>query len=428
MKIITAEQYRIERESTFSHQSDNRNIDETVLDVISQVRKYGDDALYHLTEKFDDVRLDQLAVTELEFLDAEKEVSPAFVNALKMAKANITEFHEVQQEYSWFTNKSKGITLGQKVTPLESVGIYIPGGKASYPSTVLMNVIPAKLAGVEKITITTPPQANGKVNPEVLTAAKLAGVDNVYKVGGAQAIAALAYGTSTIRNVAKIVGPGNAFVARAKKWVYGDVAIDMIAGPSEICVIADESAPSAFIAADLLSQAEHDEQSSSICITTSKSLATEVKLEIERQTTVLKRKKIIQKALTQNGRVIVVGSVQEAFDLANEMAPEHLQLMIQNPAEEVASIKNAGAVFLGNFSPEPLGDYYAGPNHTLPTSGTAAFSSPLGVYDFMKKSSIIHYSQEALLDASESIITLANAEGLTAHANSIRIRKDNHNA
>ncbi|MFC3016160.1 histidinol dehydrogenase [Virgibacillus litoralis] len=425
---ITPEQFRQEKKSETYSQTDENNIDETVLEIIKQVKKDGNEALYRFTEQFDGIKLKQLAVTKDEFIEANGMITDEFRSALEAAKTNITAFHEVQKEYSWFTDNAEGIMLGQKVTPLEKVGVYVPGGKASYPSTVLMNVIPAKLAGVEKIVITTPPDANGKISPEVLAAAEAVGVDEVYKLGGAQAIAALAYGTSSIEKVAKIVGPGNAFVARAKKWVYGDVAIDMIAGPSEICVVADESAPADYVAADLLSQAEHDEQSSSICITTSKSLATEIQREINQQTATLDRKDIIEKALTQNGRIIVAGNIQEAFNLINEIAPEHLQLMIENATEKVAYIKNAGAIFLGNFSPEPLGDYFAGPNHTLPTSGTAAFSSPLGVYDFVKKSSVIRYSRDSLLDASRHITTLANAEGLSAHANSIQIRKDNHNA
>ncbi|SEQ75327.1 histidinol dehydrogenase [Virgibacillus subterraneus] len=428
MKRITPEQFSQEKNNDTYSQADENNIDETVLEIIKQVKKDGNEALYRFTEQFDGIKLKQLAVTKDEFIEAKGMISDEFKSALEEAKANITAFHEVQKEYSWFTDNTEGIMLGQKVTPLEKVGVYVPGGKASYPSTVLMNVIPAKLAGVKKIVITTPPDANGKISPEVLAAAEVVGVDEVYKLGGAQAIAALAYGTSSIEKVTKIVGPGNAFVARAKKWVYGDVAIDMIAGPSEICVVADESAPADYIAADLLSQAEHDEQSTSICITTSESLATEVQRAIDQQTTTLDRKDIIEKALTQNGRIIVVKNIQEAFNLVNEIAPEHLQLMIENATEKVGDIQNAGAVFLGNFSPEPLGDYFAGPNHTLPTSGTAAFSSPLGVYDFMKKSSIIRYSRDSLLDASENIITLAKAEGLSAHANSIQIRKDNHNA
>lgn len=399
-------------------------LDQVVLDIIRQVKKYGDTALYDYTEKFDGVKLNDLIVSEAEFEAARQKVEPAFLDALRQAKENITAFHQGQIEQSWFMNQQGGVTVGQKVTPLEKVGIYIPGGKAAYPSTVLMNVIPATLAGVERIAITTPPQADGMVNPYVLTAAQETGVDVVYKVGGAQAIAALAHGTETIEKVVKIVGPGNAFVARAKKWVFGEVAIDMIAGPSEICVVADETAPPKFIAADLLSQAEHDEQASAICITTSKRLAEEVKVEVDKQTATLTRKYIIERSMDKNGNIIIVDSLDEAFSLVNKIAPEHLQLMIENPMEQINFVKNAGAIFIGNYSPESLGDYFAGPNHTLPTSGTAAFASPLGVYDFMKKSSIIHYSHDALRKAGDQIITLANVEGLTAHANAIKVRKD----
>ena len=314
------------------------------------------------------------------------------------------------------------------MTPLDSVGIYVPGGKAAYPSTVLMNAIPAKIAGVGRIAMVTPPQADGKVNPHVLVAAQEAGVDIVYKIGGAQAIAALAYGTETVKKVVKITGPGNAFVARAKKWVFGDVAIDMIAGPSEICVVADDSAVPEFVAADLLSQAEHDERATAVCVTTSKTFAEALQKEVVKQTEQADRKGIIEVSIADNGRIILVDSLEEAYDFVNKLAPEHLQLMVENPMEQLPFIHNAGAIFLGNYSPEALGDYMAGPNHTLPTSGTSAFSSPLGVYDFMKKSSIIHYTEQALQDVSEDIITIANAEGLTAHANSIQVRKVDFNA
>src|SRR5699024_4668636 len=332
---------------------------------------------------------------------------------IQTARESITAFHANQNEQSWFMNQAGGITLGQKVTPIERVGVYIPGGKASYPSSVLMNVIPAKLAGVKEIVMTTPPDSDGRISPYVLSAAKEAGVDTVYKAGGAQAIAALAYGTETIGNVFKIVGPGNAYVARAKKWVFGDVAIDMIAGPSEICIIADETAQPRFVAADLLSQAEHDEQARPLLIATNRQIAEAVKAELSRQTERLERKAVIQQSLAQNGRIILAETLSEAFDIANRIAPEHLQLMIAQPFENLSNITNAGAIFLGAYSPEPLGDYAAGPNHTLPTSGTAVFSSPLGVYDFVKKSSIIHYSNAALNKISTDIISIANAEGLT---------------
>ncbi|WP_425445443.1 histidinol dehydrogenase [Virgibacillus ndiopensis] len=421
------EQYlaeRLDRSVNFN----NETLDQSVLEIITQVRKKGDDALYSYTEKFDGVTLDSLSVTSKEISEARKLVNQDFIQALEQAKENITRFHEAQKEQSWSVYHDDGRLLGQQITPIEKVGVYVPGGKAAYPSTVLMNVIPAKLAGVNDISIVTPPQADGKINPCVLVAAQVVGVDNIYKIGGAQAIAALAYGTQSIGKVGKIVGPGNAYVARAKKWVFGDVAIDMIAGPSEICVVADETANPSYVASDLLSQAEHDEQASSICITTSDVIAQEVKAEIQRQVITLDRNEIIQKSLTQNGKIIVVQDLNDVFELVNDIAPEHLQLMIQNPAESMHAVKHAGAIFLGNYSPEPLGDYFAGPNHTLPTNGTAIFSSPLGVYDFVKKTSIIQYGKNALLNASDSIITLAKAEGLTAHANSVQIRKDEQDA
>ncbi|MCM3398989.1 histidinol dehydrogenase [Oceanobacillus profundus] len=428
MNIQTKEEFLQVYKASTSDQLKEQELDQDVLEIISGVRKDGDEALYRYTNKFDHVVLDSLIVSEEELLEAKKQVDAGFLDALKQAKENIEAFHKEQKEQSWFVNKAPGILLGQKVTPIEKVGVYVPGGKAAYPSTVLMDVIPAKIAGVEKIVLTTPPQANGKINPHVLVAAQLVGVDTIYKVGGAQAIAALAYGTETIEKVAKIVGPGNAFVARAKKWVYGDVAIDMIAGPSEICIVADQTAPPSFVAADLLSQAEHDELASSICITTSEALAEQILAEVKKQTNVLERSEIITQSLKQNGKIIVTANLKEAFSVVNEIAPEHLQLMIEKPYDSLSNIKNAGAIFLGNYSPEPLGDYFAGPNHTLPTNGTAKFASPLGVYDFMKKSSIISYSEEALLQATDSIIKIATVEGLTAHANSIQIRKDDPNA
>ncbi|MFD1169441.1 histidinol dehydrogenase [Oceanobacillus caeni] len=422
MKIITSGEFFTEKKNTTSTQINEKQLDNIVLDIITQVRKDKDTALFRYTEHFDNVKLDSLLVSESEFKEAREKVDTSFIEAIQEAKQNIRTFHEAQKEQSWFMEKENGIVLGQKVTPLEKVGVYIPGGKAAYPSSILMDVIPAQIAGVEKIVITTPPQQNGKISPYVLVAAEEVGVTSIYKVGGAQAIAALAYGTESIEKVDKIVGPGNAFVARAKKWVYGDVAIDMIAGPSEICVVADKSAPVNYVAADLLSQAEHDESASAICVTTNKELAEEIKIEIEKQLETLERKAITEKSIEQNGRIIVANNEDDAFKVVNEIAPEHLQLMIQNPTEKVNKVKHAGAIFLGNYSPEPLGDYFAGPNHTLPTSGTARFASPLGVYDFVKKSSIIHYSQEALLEATNKITNIANVEGFTAHANSIAIR------
>lgn len=421
MRLLTANEFNAERQQFIDN--NDENIDRAVLEIIRDVRKNGDVALLKYTKQFDKVELKSLLVSKEEFLEAKTLVSPEFVVAIKKAKQNIQAFHEIQKEQSWFVNGENGILLGQKVTALNSVGIYVPGGKASYPSTVLMNAVPAKIAGVKNIAITTPSQSNGKVSPYVLVAAMEAGVDVVYKVGGAQAIAALAYGTESVRKVVKIVGPGNAYVARAKKWVFGDVAIDMIAGPSEICVLADDTAIPRFVAADLLSQAEHDERATAICITTSSAFAEQLQHEVEKQMQTAERKEIIEQSIKDNGKIVVVESIDEAFELVNNLAPEHLQLMIENPLEQMHHIENAGAIFLGNYSPEALGDYIAGPNHTLPTSGTAAFSSPLGVYDFLKKSSIIQYSQQALRDVTEDIITLANAEGLQAHANSIQIRK-----
>ena len=423
MKILTGEQYEEEVRSKVTNEQMAQQLDQDVLKIIGQVRERGDEALVEYTEKFDKLTLESIRVSEEEFNEAKKLVAPDFIRAIQKAHQNIKDFHEQQNEKSWFTTKENGILLGQKVTPLDSVGIYVPGGKAAYPSTVLMNAIPAKIAGVRNIAMTTPPQRNGKINPHVLVAAVEVGVDVVYKVGGAQAIAALAYGTESIQKVVKIVGPGNAYVARAKKWVFGDVAIDMIAGPSEICVVADDSAVPSYVASDLLSQAEHDEQATAICITTSSAFAEALQDEVKKQMNALDRISIIEKSITDNGRIIIVASLTEAFDLVNELAPEHLQLMIENPMEKMQYIQNAGAIFLGNHSPEALGDYIAGPNHTLPTSGTSTFSSPLGVYDFLKKTSIIHYSKEALQDVADDIITLANAEGLSAHANSIAIRK-----
>jgi histidinol dehydrogenase len=423
LKILTGEQYNAELEKSSTTNLNNEELDQAVLTIIEQVRANGDSALIDFTAQFDQVELDNLLVTDEEMIEARTLVSEDFIGAIKKAHENIKAFHEEQTEKSWFTTRESGIFLGQKITPLASVGVYVPGGKATYPSTVLMNAIPAKIAGVKNIAITTPAGKDGKINPHVLVAAAEVGIETIYKVGGAQAIAALAYGTETVQKVAKIVGPGNAYVARAKKWVFGDVAIDMIAGPSEICVVADETAVPRYVAADLLSQAEHDEQATAVCITTSQSFAEELREEVEKQTALLERKPIIEKSISDNGRIVLVDTLKEAFELVNKLAPEHLQLMVTNPMEQMQFIDNAGAIFLGNHSPEALGDYIAGPNHTLPTSGTSTFSSPLGVYDFIKRSSIIHYSEEALQDVADDIITLANAEGLSAHANSIAIRK-----
>lgn len=428
MKIVTMVQYTEENKQDKGTSVTDFEFDKTVLGIIETVRENGDQALISYTEKFDGVHLESLIVSPEEFDRAQEQVTGEFLTAMGKAKERIMAFHEEQKEKSWFINQGHGILLGQQVTPLDSVGIYVPGGKAAYPSTVLMNAIPAKIAGVGRLAMVTPPQKDGTVNPHVLVAAREAGVDIVYKIGGAQAIAALAYGTETVQKVMKITGPGNAFVARAKKWVYGDVAIDMIAGPSEICILADDSAIPEFVAADLLSQAEHDERATAICVTTSTVFAEVLQKEVVKQIEQAERKDIIRQSISDNGRIILVESMEEAYEFVNEIAPEHLQLMVDNPMEQLPYIQNAGAIFLGNYSPEALGDYMAGPNHTLPTNGTAAFSSPLGVYDFMKKSSIIHYSEQALQDVADDIITIANAEGLTAHAHSIQVRKADYNA
>lgn len=421
MKITSYQDYL--KEINQKSEKFDRKTDDIVLDIIQNVRTNGDSAIFEYAKAFDKVSLDSLVVTEEEMLEANELVSDKFKNAMTKAAKNITEFHEKQVEQSWYYNKPNGIMLGQQVTPLDRIGVYVPGGKAAYPSTVLMNVLPAKIAGVEEIYMTTPPQSDGKINPHVLFAAQLAGVKTIYKMGGAQAVAALAYGTETVQKVDKIVGPGNVFVARAKKWVYGDVAIDMIAGPSEICVVADETCKPDFIAADLLSQAEHDEQARAICIVTNEETAIAIQEEVQKQLSKLDRTEIASISIRDHGVIIIAGDLTDAFELVNRIAPEHLQLMFANATDYLADIKHAGAIFIGNYSPEPLGDYFAGPNHTLPTSGTARFASPLGVYDFMKKSSIIRYSKEALNESADDIIEIATMEGLTAHAESIKIRQ-----
>lgn len=428
MRIITAEEYIAEWNNCTSAEENDAALDDAVLGIIRKVREKQDKALYEYTKQFDGVTLDDLVVSEKEFREAKQFTTPEFLSALKQAAKNIRAYHSEQKEKSWLVEQDNGIMLGQKITPIDRVGVYVPGGKAGYPSTVLMAVIPAQLAGVKEIVITTPPGKDGKVNPYVLLAAELLGIKKIYKIGGAQAIAALAYGTETVKKVDKIVGPGNAYVARAKKWVYGTVGIDMIAGPSEICIIADEKANPRYVAADLLSQAEHDESARAICITTSEQLADSIQEEIVLQTSRLERKEIIDASIEANGRIIIVDSLESAAQVANIIAAEHLELMVEHPTELLPQIKHAGAIFLGSYSPEPLGDYFAGPNHTLPTSGTARFASGLGVYDFLKKSTIISYPRQALEDVSDQIITLANVEGLTAHANAIQIRKDDQDA
>lgn len=398
--------------------------EEAVAGIIAEVRKDGDAALFRFTERFDGAAIDaeSIQVTEKEIKEAYEQVDPSLLEVIQKALVNIRDYHEKQKQNSWFDSTPKGTILGQKVTPMARVGVYVPGGKAVYPSSVLMNIVPAKVAGVEEIFMTTPCNSEGKVNPAVLTAASEAGVDKIFKVGGAQAIAALAYGTESIPKVDKIVGPGNIYVALAKKAVYGNVSIDSIAGPSEILVLADESANPRYVAADLLSQAEHDELASAILITTSQKLAEEVSSEVERFLEVLSRKKIIEKSLENFGYILVAETQEEAIETVNAIASEHLEIVMQNPFEVMTKIKNAGAIFLGEYSCEPLGDYFAGPNHILPTNGTSKFFSPLSVDDFVKKSSIIYYSRDALKEIHEEIEQFAVSEQLTAHANSIAVR------
>ncbi len=395
-----------------------------VAEILKNVKEKKDEAVFDYTEKFDHASVDAstIMVTEREIEEAYALVEPSLVEVIQKALVNIRSYHEKQKKYSWFDSTRQGTILGQKLTPLSRVGVYVPGGKAAYPSSVLMNVIPAKVAGVEEIFMTTPCNKDGKVVPATLVAAKEAGVDRIYKVGGAQAIAALAYGTESIPKVDKIVGPGNIYVALAKKAVYGHVSIDSIAGPSEILVLADDTANPRYVAADLLSQAEHDELASAILVTTSEALATQVSEEVDAFVKELSRKDIITKSLDQYGYILLADTMEEAIDIANEIASEHLEIMTEDAFMVMTKIKHAGAIFIGEYSSEPLGDYFAGPNHILPTNGTAKFFSPLGVDDFVKKSSIISYSREALEPIHNDIITFAEAEQLTAHANSIRVR------
>ncbi|RHP04595.1 histidinol dehydrogenase [Firmicutes bacterium AF36-19BH] len=395
-----------------------------VAEIIETVKKGGDEALFSYTEKFDHCKMDaaHIRVTREEIDEAYQKVAADFVEVMKKSAANIRAFHEKQLRNSWFDPKPDGTILGMKILPIAIAGVYVPGGKAAYPSSVLMNVLPAKVAGVERIIMTTPPGADGKVNPGTLVAAHIAGVDEIYKVGGAQAIAAMAFGTQSIPKVDKITGPGNIFVALAKKACFGYVSIDSIAGPSEILVIADETANPRYVAADLLSQAEHDELASAILITTSKTLADQVSIEVDRFVANLSRREIIEKSLNNYGYILLVDSLDEAADTANEIASEHLEILTKDPFAMMTKIRNAGAIFLGEYSSEPLGDYFAGPNHVLPTNGTARFFSPLNVDDFLKKTSIISYSRPALEKIHQDIECFAENEGLTAHANSIRVR------
>lgn len=395
---------------------------EIVSQVINKVKMDGDKALLEYTKKFDNVDLKSLKVTSAELDNCFNLVDKKFIENLREAKENIEYYHKAQKTRDFILNKDRGVFLGQRVIPIDSVGVYVPGGTAAYPSSVLMNVIPAKVAGVNRIVMVTPPSKDGSINPYIGVAAKIAGVNDIYKVGGAQAIAALAYGTETIERVDKIIGPGNIFVATAKKMVFGKVDIDMIAGPSEILVVADEKANPEHVAADLMSQAEHDKLASSILVTTSKQLYEEVEKELEKQIRKLERKEIIEESLTNHGKVIICETIDECIEVSNMIAPEHLELMVENSMEQLGKVKHAGSVFLGYNTPEPIGDYFGGTNHVLPTNGSARFFSALSVDSFIKKSSFLYYSKEAILEDGEKIINIANKEGLTAHANSVKVR------
>ncbi|MGI6050416.1 MAG: histidinol dehydrogenase [Acetivibrionales bacterium] len=402
-----------------------RDVEKIVSDVLADVKNRGDEAVVEYSKKFDKVDLTPSTIEVTNQLEnALESIDQNLLKIIERAAANIRKFHEKQKENSWITTSQAGIILGQKISPLERVGVYVPAGTAPLPSTVLMNVIPAKVAGVEEVILCSPPGKDGKMHRLILACAKLAGVDRAFMVGGAQAVGAMAYGTKTVPKVDKIVGPGNIFVATAKKQVFGTCGIDMIAGPSEILIIADETANPAYVAADLLSQAEHDVLASSILVTCSEALVIEVKAELDKQISMLDRAEIAKKSLDEYGAIILTDTIDQAVKISNIIAPEHLELCVKDPLTVMPSIKNAGAIFLGNYSPEPLGDYFAGPNHTLPTAGTARFFSPLGVYDFIKRQSIISYSQEAFGEICDDVADFARAEGLSAHARAIEIRKN----
>ena len=408
-------------EEIFARGTAATDVSGIVRDIIDNVKENGDKALLEYCEKFDKAKLSSLEVSAEEIDEAFNTVEPQFIEILKQAAENIRNFHKQQVRQSFILN-GDGFVTGQKITPIEKVGLYVPGGTAAYPSTVLMDSIPAKIAGCEEICITTPPSADGKVNPAILAAAKIAGVDRIFKIGGAQAVAALAYGTETVPKVDKIVGPGNAFVAEAKRQVFGLVSIDMIAGPSEILVIADGKSNPQFVAADLLSQAEHDKMASAVLVTDSEELAEKVSAELERQIPLLPRAEIARISIDNNGKIIVADNLFDVIEVANEIAPEHLELSVDNPFDYLDKIKNAGSIFMGRYCPEALGDYFAGPNHTLPTSGTARFSSPLSVDDFVKKSQYTYYTEDALRKSAESVAFFAEKEGLSAHARSVTVR------
>jgi len=415
-------EYDFIKELKLRAENSDKEVVPAVSEIINNVREKGDKAVYDYTVKFDGKAPEKTEITKEEIEELIKDCEPKFLEAITKAAANIKDFHARQVQQSWLTTKENGVIMGQRVRGLKRVGIYVPGGTAAYPSSVLMNAIPAKLAGVEEVIMVTPPCKDGKPNPNIMAAAKIAGVDRVFLMGGAQAVAALAYGTETVPKVDKIVGPGNIFVATAKKLLYGVVDIDMIAGPSEILIVADKTANPKFLAADLMSQAEHDRLASSILLTTSDEIAVETEKEVLRQVEKLSRNDIIEYSLSNFGAIIVCSDMTQAVDFANELAPEHLEVCCENPMEYVGKLHNAGSVFLGNYSPEPLGDYFAGPNHVLPTSGTARFFSPLSVDSFVKKSSFIYYTEDALKKDAELIEEFAKKEGLTAHANSITVR------
>ena len=400
------------------------NVEAIVAQIIADVKANGDEALLRYCQKFDRAELTCLQVSQQEIEEAVASVDPAFITILEKAAVNIRAFHEKQVRTSFVMHKEKGVVMGQKITPVDRAGLYVPGGTAAYPSTVLMDAIPAKIAGCQEVVMVTPPNAQGKINPVILAAAKVAGVDKIFKVGGAQAIAALAHGTESIPKVDKIVGPGNAFVAEAKKQVYGLVSIDMIAGPSEILIVADGNTNPRHIAADLLSQAEHDTLASAVLVTESMELALAVQAELEVQIPQLERQDIARQSIDRNGKIIVTQSIPQAIEISNRIAPEHLELCLDNPFDYLDSVRHAGSVFMGRYCPESLGDYFAGPNHTLPTSGTARFSSPLGVDDFIKKTQFTYYTKDALMDVAADVAAFANAEGLTAHAKSAVIRME----
>ena len=420
IRILEYENVKIEE--IFAVSEDGVNVAEIVGEIISDVRKNKDAALFRYCQKFDGAELRSLEVTEREFEEAKAAIDPEFIEVLTEAAANIEKFHKRQVRNSFVINDKKGIMTGQKVIPMDKVGLYVPGGTAVYPSTVLMDSIPAKIAGCREVCMVTPPDENGRIDPAILTAAEIAGIDRIFKIGGAQAIAALAYGTETVPKVDKIVGPGNAFVAEAKKQVFGQVAIDMIAGPSEILIVADGTCEAKYVAADMLSQAEHDKMSGAVLITDDVSLAKAVRSEIERQLKELEREEIARASIDDNGRIIVVRNLQKAIEISNEIAPEHLELCMDNPFDYLDEVKNAGSVFMGKNCPEALGDYFAGPNHTLPTGGTARFSNPLSVDDFVKKTQFTYYTREALGEVADKIDYFARKEGLTGHAKSVSIR------